>query len=200
MRMEVPSSSPKRSNGGIVRNVEAAPLKASPSSSKRKLDLIEPDESSSPKGKKERVLSSATRILIIPDKLDEEEMDRLRDLVTQLGGMNSSSAYANVVLTTLRSEKRIVRQLAKDVLVSSVDHDREESPLKLYPPNAGAQSRYFASLLALRQCAREAPAAVRTIQSRTSVTFRRAGQEGFFASAGDGRPCERQSDRGGGRR
>ena len=65
---------------------------------------------------RERVLSSATRIYIIPDKLTEGQIDDLRDRIIELGGMNSSSAYANVVLTTLRAEKRILRQMDKDIV------------------------------------------------------------------------------------
>lgn len=87
--------------------------------SKRKFDYIEPNSDTWPSfTKKERVLSSATRIYIIPDKLTEDEIDDVREKISSMGGMNSSLAYANLILTTLRAEKRIYRHLDKEVLVS----------------------------------------------------------------------------------
>ncbi|UZJ51117.1 hypothetical protein CBS101457_000437 [Exobasidium rhododendri] len=83
---------------------------------KRKLDLIAPEHPSKFKTQKGRILSSATRIFIIKDKLTEEEIDDLRIKVIELGGMNSSLSYATLILTSLRAEKRILRHLDRDVL------------------------------------------------------------------------------------
>lgn len=102
------------------RLLPSSPASSTASQSKRKFDYIRPSSDTWPSSttKKERVLSSATRIYIIPDKLTEDEIDDLRDMITSMGGMNSSLAYANLILTTLRAEKRIYRQLVKEVLVS----------------------------------------------------------------------------------
>jgi len=107
------------------------------------------------------VLSSATRIYIIPDKLTEGQIDDLRDRIIELGGMNSSSAYANVVLTTLRAEKRILRQMDKDIVDRKVAvlhlswlHDSDEKKLMQsfdkyrvvkYDEEEGEASQNFAS-------------------------------------------------------
>ena len=102
-------------SGGIVRL--AAALSHSPRT-KRKLDLIAPDVLSLSTPRKERVLSSATRVYILPDKLSEEQVDALRAKVSDLGGMNASMAFANLILTSVRAEKRIIRQVDEEALVS----------------------------------------------------------------------------------
>jgi hypothetical protein len=116
--MAAVASSPAR-KGAIVERVIPSSPSSTASYTKRKLDLIQPEPAADSwrSSKRERVLSSATRICIIPDKLTEEQIDHLRDRIIDLGGMNSSLAYANVILTTLRAEKRILRQLDQDVIV-----------------------------------------------------------------------------------
>ncbi|MCO5566257.1 hypothetical protein L7F22_019933 [Adiantum nelumboides] len=80
----------------------------------KRIDLIEPQNESSPK--RQRVLSSATRIFILADKLTTEEHDALRSLVVDLGGMNASMTFANVILTSMRAPRRIERYLNADVI------------------------------------------------------------------------------------
>lgn len=121
-------STPTKKNGGIVvqstSSSNESPLRSS--ITKRRLDYIEPDEDSIRNQKKGRVLSSATRIYILPEKLSEKELDRLRDTVTQMGGLNSSLTFANVIVTSLRAEKRIVRHLSDEILVSSITRAAQE--------------------------------------------------------------------------
>ncbi|PWN38563.1 Nucleotidyltransferase [Meira miltonrushii] len=80
----------------------------------KRIDLIEPQNESSPK--RQRVLSSATRIFILADKLTTEEHDALRSLVVDLGGMNANMTFANVILTSMRAPRRIERYLNADVI------------------------------------------------------------------------------------
>lgn len=110
--------SPSRRGGIVKQKNQESSSYASGSSSKRKLDLIAPESDSRGDPKRERILSSATRIYIISDKLTEDEMDALRVKVSSLGGMNSSLSYATLILTQLRAGKRVLRHLNSDVLVS----------------------------------------------------------------------------------
>lgn len=84
----------------------------------KRIDLIEPQHENSPK--RQRVLSSATRIFILADKLTTEEHDALRSLVVDLGGMNASMMFANVILTSMRAPRRIERYLNADVINRNV--------------------------------------------------------------------------------
>lgn len=104
--------------------------------------------------RRQRVLSSATRVYIIPDKLGPTEVDVLRSLVSRQGGMNASLAFANVVLTALRASKRVQRHLDKDALDRHVpvlhtswlyDSAKQEllqryEPYKVFPLSRNAKS------------------------------------------------------------
>lgn len=84
----------------------------------KRQDLIEPRDQPSPK--KQRVLSSATRVFVLADKLSTAEHDALRALVVDLGGMNASMSFANVILTGMRAPRRIERYLDADAVQRKV--------------------------------------------------------------------------------
>jgi hypothetical protein len=130
---EAVSSSPTR-RGGIVESIPSSSQSTALSRSKRKLDLIAPELEARAHLRKDRILSSATRVFIIGEKLTEESIDELRVMVIDLGGMNSSLDYATLILTTLRAEKRILRCLDENVLVSVNTRQELQSLSDHYKP------------------------------------------------------------------
>lgn len=59
-------------------------------------------------------------IFIIKDKLEQEDVDRIRAAISSLGGMNASLRFANLILTGTRSAKRAQKFIDADAEVSTI--------------------------------------------------------------------------------
>lgn len=81
------------------------------------------------RGSNARILSHASRIFIIREKLTQSEILRISDLARALGAIVCEAREdANILVTELRAPKRIEKHTSEKERVSFVAYDRGSSP------------------------------------------------------------------------